>query len=217
MTATASNPPVIDYFFSVLSDWAYFGGERLESLSRRFDVRINYMPMKLARIYELTGGILLQKRSKQRQDYRVVELERWRDMLGMPITIHPRFYPIDDTLASGAIIASLKWEVDTGRLINLIHRAIWAEEKDISDPSVLAPILQIVGLEPEATLQAARSQETLAQYEANTLYAVERGVFGSPFYCVGDEIFWGQDRLEFLERLLVRELSPNSTVTAAAG
>ncbi len=132
MTSPGSNPFAIDYYFSVLSDWAYFGGDRLEALARRLGVRINYMPMKLAKIYEATGGILLQKRSKQRQDYRVVELERWRDFLGLPITIHPRFYPVDDALSSCAIIASLASSSDTGRLVNLIHRAIWVEEKDIS-------------------------------------------------------------------------------------
>ena len=209
MTSPGSNPFAIDYYFSVLSDWAYFGGDRLEALARRLGVRINYMPMKLAKIYEATGGILLQKRSKERQDYRVVELERWRDFLGLPITIHPRFYPVDDALSSCAIIASLASSSDTGRLVNLIHRAIWVEEKDISCPAVLAPILQVVGMDPDSTLRAARSREILEQLELNTQQAISRGVFGSPFYCLRDEIFWGQDRLEFLERSLVRLINSN--------
>ena len=97
--------PTIDYYFSVLSDWAYFGGERLEALARKYGAPINHMPMRLAEVYAGTGGIILQERSRQRQAYRVVELERWRDELGIPITIHPRYYPTDDQLASCAIIA----------------------------------------------------------------------------------------------------------------
>jgi 2-hydroxychromene-2-carboxylate isomerase len=82
--------PTIDYYFSVLSDWAYFGGERLEALARKYGAPINHMPMRLSQVYAGTGGIILQERSKQRQAYRVVELERWRDQLGIPITIQPR-------------------------------------------------------------------------------------------------------------------------------
>jgi 2-hydroxychromene-2-carboxylate isomerase len=97
---------VIDYYFSVLSDWAYFGGERLEQLARRYGVGINHMPMRLAAVYAGTGGIILQKRSKQRQDYRVVELVRWRDYLGIPIELFPKHYPTDDQLSSCMIIAA---------------------------------------------------------------------------------------------------------------
>lgn len=195
---------VIDYYFSVLSDWAYMGGERLECLARRYGARINHRPMKLAEVYAGTGGIILQKRSQQRQDYRVVELERWRDRLGMPITLHPRFYPVDDTLAACAIIAAAETGHDAGRLANLIHRAIWAEEQDISDPETLGRIIAATHVDPKRLLKVAKSSEILAILDHNTKEAQQRGVFGSPFYFLGDQGFWGQDRLDFVEELLVR-------------
>jgi 2-hydroxychromene-2-carboxylate isomerase len=167
--------------------------------------------MKLAEVYAGTGGIILQKRSKQRQDYRVVELERWRDHLGIPITIHPRFYPTDDTLAACAIIAAAKARMDTGRLTNLIHRAIWVEEQDVSDEATLLRIISVLDPSPAQLLDAARSQAVREELDHNTREAQERGVFGSPFYFFNDEPYWGQDRLDFLEAAIVRARSERST------
>jgi 2-hydroxychromene-2-carboxylate isomerase len=199
-------PPtrVIDYYFSVLSDWAYFGGERLEQLARKYGVRVNHMPMRLAAVYAGTGGILLQKRSKQRQDYRVVELIRWRDYLGIPIELFPRHYPTDDQLGSSMIIAAKLSGADCGLLANSILRAIWAENRNIADPDTLRKIADGLGMDGEGLLASARAASTSQEFERYTQGAQERGVFGSPFYFFGDEAFWGQDRLQFLEDALAR-------------
>lgn len=196
--------PVIDYYFSVLSDWAYMGGERFENLARRYNARVNYMPMKLAVLYANTGGIVLQKRSIQRQNYRVVELERWRDKLGMPITLHPKYYPTDDTLAACSIIAAAQLGMDAGRLTNLLHRAIWVEEQNLADEATVRRIVGAMTPQPEKVLDAARSAGVLETLDRNTREAGERGVFGSPFYFFEDQIYWGQDRLDFLDEQLAR-------------
>src|SRR6266568_2128522 len=190
---------VIDYYFSVLSDWAYLGGERLERLARRYGVRVNHMPMRLAAIYEGTGGILLHKRSRQRQDYRVVELVRWRDYLGIPVELFPKFYPTDDLLSSCLIIAAKLSGADAGPLANAILRAIWAENRDIADPETLLKIADGLGLDGETLLANAREAAAIQEFDRYTREAQARGVFGSPFYMFGKEIFWGQDRLQFLE------------------
>jgi len=195
---------VIDYYFSVLSDWAYFGGERLERLARRYDARINHMPMRLAAIYAGTGGIILQKRSKQRQDYRVVELVRWRDYLGIPIELFPKHYPTDDQLSSCMIIAAKLLGADCGALANAILRAIWVENRDIADPDTLRKLADGLGMDGERLLADARADATVATLDRYTQEAQERGVFGSPFYFFGEEIYWGQDRLQFLEAALAR-------------
>lgn len=191
---------VIDYYFSVLSDWAYFGGERLEQLARRQEATINHMPVKLSDIYAGTGGILLQKRSKQRQDYRVEELCRWRDALGIPITLFPKHYPTDDDLASHLIIAAKKMGCDAGLLANAILRAIWVEDRDIADRETLRKIVDGLGLDSAALLQVADEAATHDEFAQYTTEAQARGVFGSPFYIFRNEIFWGQDRLDFLEK-----------------
>jgi 2-hydroxychromene-2-carboxylate isomerase len=204
--------PVIDYYFSVLSDWAYLGGERLEALARRYGVAINHMPVRLAAIYAGTGGILLQKRSKQRQDYRVVELERWRKHLGIPLQIFPKYYPTDDQLSSCMIIAAKNCGADAGRLANAILRAIWADDRNIADRNTLTKIADGLGMEGAQLLDMADAESARHAFDRYTGEAQDRGVFGSPFYIFNNDIFWGQDRLEFLERSLVR--NPNVAVVA---
>lgn len=209
--------PVIDYYFSVLSDWAYMGGERFENLGRRYNARINHLPMRLAVLYANTGGIVLQKRSIQRQNYRVVELARWRDKLGMPITLHPKYYPTDDTLAACSIIVAAQHGLDPGRLANLIHRAIWVEEQDVADEGTLRRIIGAMTPHPEKVLEAARSAGARETLDRNTREAGERGVFGSPFYIFEDQIYWGQDRLDFLDEQLARHAARRIAGRAKAG
>jgi 2-hydroxychromene-2-carboxylate isomerase len=201
---------VIDYYFSVLSDWAYFGGERLERLARRYGARINHMPMRLAAVYAGTGGIILQQRSKQRQDYRVVELVRWRDTLGIPIELFPKHYPTDDQLSSCMIIAAKRSRADCGLLANAILRAIWAENRDIADPDTLRKLADGLGMDGEGLLASARAGSTIQEFDRYTQEAQGRGVFGSPFYFFGAEAFWGQDRLQFLEDALARPTQPGT-------
>jgi 2-hydroxychromene-2-carboxylate isomerase len=193
---------IIDYYFSVLSDWAYMGGERLELLARRYQVKINHMPMRLGVIYANTGGILLQKRSKQRQGYRVTELVRWSKHLGIPIDLFPKYYPTEDQLSSCMIIAAQQAGSEAGLLANAILRAIWIQNRDISDPATLRMIADGLGMDGTALLKSAVEHEVVAMLDRFTKEAAERGVFGSPFYIFQDELFWGQDRLQFLEQQL---------------
>ncbi len=195
---------VIDYYFSVLSDWAYMGGDRLECLARRYGVRIDHKPMRLAAVYAGTGGILLQKRSKQRQDYRLVELTRWSEYLGIPVKLFPKYYPTQDELASCLIIAAKHMGCDTGLLANAILRAIWAEDRDISDAATLVKIADGHGLDGANLIEAARSKEMVDEFDHYTQQAQLRGVFGSPFYFFEKEIYWGQDRLQFLEDTIAK-------------
>jgi 2-hydroxychromene-2-carboxylate isomerase len=188
----------IDHYFSVLSDWAYLGFDRLEQVARRGRIGVNHFPISLAKVYEATGGILLQERSRERQRYREVELDRWRQHLGLPLVIHPKHYPVDDEPASRLIIAASMRGEDAGRIASLVLRAIWAEQRDISDARTLRDIAAGCGMDGDALLDDARSEETARVFERNTQEAIGRGVFGSPFYFLGNNSFWGQDRLQFL-------------------
>jgi 2-hydroxychromene-2-carboxylate isomerase len=193
----------IVYYFSVLSDWAYMGGERLECLARRYDVQIDHRPIRLAALYARTGGIVLQKRSQQRQDYRVAELKRWSHCLGIPIKLFPKHYPTADQLASCLIIAAKNSGCDAGLLANTILRAIWAEDRDISDSGTLEQIADGLGMNGTDLIDEAKAPKAITELDRNTEDAERNGVFGSPFYIFGDEIYWGQDRLQFLENALV--------------
>ncbi|WP_114948176.1 2-hydroxychromene-2-carboxylate isomerase [Microvirga calopogonii] len=193
----------IDYYFWVLSDWAYFGGPRLAAMARRHDVAINYFPVKMPYVYAKTGGILLGDRSKQRQDYRLAELRRWQRKLGMPINVPPKHGTTNEDLASCLIIAAKQDGQDVEQVSHDILKAVWVEEVDVSQAEALLEIGKRSLKNVDDLLKRAASQEIQKEFWRYSDEAIERGVFGSPFYLFEGDIFWGQDRLEFLEEAVI--------------
>jgi 2-hydroxychromene-2-carboxylate isomerase len=194
----------IDYYYALISPWTYLGGPRLEEIARRHGAAIAYKPVALGKVFPVSGGLPLAKRAPQRQAYRLVELARWRDFLGVPLNLKPRFFPADETLAAGMVIAARRQGLDCGRLSNAILRGVWAEERDIADAATLKAIAAENALDGDALMAAAADPAVTAEYEANTQEAIDRGVFGAPSYVYKDELFWGQDRLDFLDRALAK-------------
>jgi 2-hydroxychromene-2-carboxylate isomerase len=194
----ALDPDVITYYFWTISDWAYFGGERLEALAQRHGVAIDYRPVDLPAIYARTGGILLNLRSRQRQDYRIAELKRWRARLGMPLNIEPKYFPVDHAPSSRLVIAAKRAGLPLGPLTNAIMHGMWADERNIADEATLREIGAAHVPDIGALMRASKTPEVQAEYQRYTDEAPAAGVFGSPFYLYGGDILWGQDRLDFL-------------------
>ncbi len=194
----------IDYYYSLVSPWAYLGGVRLEETARRHGAAIHHKPVNLQEVFPVSGGLPLAKRAPQRQAYRLAELERWRDFLGMPLNLHPQHFPAADWPAAGIVIAARQGDQDCGKLSNAILKAVWVEERNIADTETLRTIADENGMDGNALLEAAASDPVGAEYKANTEEAIARGVFGSPTYVFQDQLFWGQDRLDFLDRALAR-------------
>jgi 2-hydroxychromene-2-carboxylate isomerase len=194
----ATSGDVIVYYFWAISDWAYFGGERLEALAQQHGVAIDYRPVDLPKIYARTGGILLGQRSQQRQDYRIAELKRWRTRLGMPLNIEPKYFPVDQDPSSRLIVAAKQAGLRLGPLTNAIMRAMWANEQNIADEATLKEIASPLVPDVETLMRQSKTPQVQAEYERYTDEAPSDGVFGSPFYLYGGEVFWGQDRLDFL-------------------
>ena len=192
----------IDYYFSLISPFTYLGGPRLMDIAKRHDAAIACKPVRLARIFPASGGLPLGKRAPQRQAYRLIELARWRDHLGMPLNLHPAHFPTDETLAAKLVIAARRQGADAGALAHALLRAVWSEERDIADRETLSAVAGENGLNDAALLAAADDPSVATEYEANTDEALERQVFGAPSYYYRNELFWGQDRLDFLERAL---------------
>jgi 2-hydroxychromene-2-carboxylate isomerase len=196
----------ITYYFWTLSDWAYLGQERLEALSRRTGVPVDYRPVDLPKVYARTGGILLSQRAKQRQDYRIAELKRWRDRLGIPCNVAPPFFPTDQGPSSRLIIAAKRAGFRLGPLTLAIMRAVWAEDRDVADEAVLREIAAPHVPEIGSLLADAHTAEVAAEYARYTEQAPADGVFGSPFYLFDGDVFWGQDRLDFLTEAVERRV-----------
>jgi 2-hydroxychromene-2-carboxylate isomerase len=192
----------IDYYFTPISPWAYLGHERLGAIAARAGAAVRCKPADFGKVFQVSGGLPLAQRAKQRQAYRLFELKRWREFLGVPLTLHPKFFPAASEPAARLILAAP--EAQQFRLAGALLRAVWAEERNIADAATLRAIGTENGLDGERLIAAAEGPEVGARYAALTEEAIERQVFGAPTYVVRDEPFWGQDRLDFVERALAR-------------
>jgi 2-hydroxychromene-2-carboxylate isomerase len=191
---------VVDYYFTPVSPWTYMGHERFEAMARRHGAAIGYKPVDYGKIFPASGGLPVGKRAPQRQAYRLVELERWHKHLGIPLNLHPKFFPAPAELAAKLVIAAPPEA--KGRLAFALMRGCWAEERNLGDAATLAAIAGDAGLDGRALLEAAQAPEAAREYDRLTQEAMDRQVFGAPTYYYKGEPFWGQDRLEFLERAL---------------
>jgi 2-hydroxychromene-2-carboxylate isomerase len=196
----------IDYYFWINSDWAYFGNPRLKAMAEKYKLRINYYPVDLASVYARTGGIKLQLRSDERKNYRLLEMERFRDLLGMPINLHPKYMAANGQLPSYLVIAAQQRSLDVHDLVHAIMIACWVEDRDIEDEATLIAIADGLGLDGKGLMQQARQPAAEKTYFDYTNTAVARGMFGAPFYFFRGEAFWGQDRLEYLDRTISKAL-----------
>ena len=193
----------IDYYFATISPWAFLGHDRLTALARQHGATVAVKPVNFGEVFPASGGLPLSKRAPQRQAYRLVELRRWSTLLGIPLNIHPKFFPANGDLAANWILAA--GETDQANALALagaVGRALWCEERDVADEATLRMLAQ--GLSVDADALAARAPHMSARYADLTKEAIDRGVFGAPSYVIDGEIFWGQDRMDFVARKLAK-------------
>ena len=192
----------VDYYFTLTSPWTYLGHRRFVEIARRHGAEIRVKPVDYGVIFPRTGGLPLPKRAPARQAYRLMELTRWRARLGIELNLHPKFFPAPADAAARVVIAADQAGGDSAALAHAILTAIWTQEQDIADLPTLTGIADAAGQDGAALVAASQEPEAQAAFEALTQEALARGVFGAPTYVYEDELFWGQDRLEFLDRAL---------------
>lgn len=195
-------PVTIDYYLSLTSPWTYLGSARFAEIAKRNGAIVNVKPCKFGPIFEQTGGLPLPKRSPQRRAYRMMELKRWREVLGIPIHLEPKFFPCDDAAATRLVIAAKLQGKDAHRLSLELGRAVWEREESLAD--AIAAAARRAGLDAAELRAGGPSDAELDKvHEQYTQEALAAGVFGAPSYVLpSGEIFWGQDRLDLLERAL---------------
>jgi 2-hydroxychromene-2-carboxylate isomerase len=200
----------IDYYFSTISPFVYLARTRLEAIAARQGAKVVYKPLDVVALAPLTGGQRLAERHASRKAYRLQELRRHAAKQGMAINLQPAFFPTNAAPSSYAIIAAAraveqgKASGDIGALVHGFCRAVWQEERNIAEDEVVRAVLSAHGFDPAlADSGLLLGAET---YAANLDEAVARGVFGTPFYIVTEERFWGQDRLEDLDLYLAGKL-----------
>ena len=194
----------VDYYLAPQSPWAYLGHQRLADIVQRTGATLRVMPIDLGgKVFPISGGLPLGQRAPQRQAYRLVELQRFSHFLQMPFNLKPKFFPVAGDDAARLIIAVDQHDgLDAAmKVCGAVLAAVWVQERDIADASVLQAILKEQGVAADRW-EAAKATSAQEAYMAYTRQAMDAGVFGAPSYVVEGEIFWGQDRLDFLQRRL---------------
>ena len=193
----------IDYYFAPQSPWAYLGHQRFADLARAADASINVLPVDFGKVFTVSGGLPLARRAPQRQAYRLVELQRFSDWLELPLELHPKYFPVPGDAAARLILAVGEQHGNDAamRLTGAVLRAVWAEQLNIDDPDTLRQLLRRCDLSLSCH-DDSQGPGMQARYEAVTQQAIDAGVFGAPSYVIDGEVFWGQDRLDFVERRL---------------
>ena len=195
----------IDYYLTPISPYVYLGHDRFVALAHRHRATVAVKPINLGQVFPVSGGVPLTKRAPQRQAYRLTELKRWSHFLQKPLNLHPAHFPASADLASRWILAALEQSVDMAlAFVGALGRALWAEERDIADAATVASLATASGGDAAALDERGNAPDIAMRYAVLTQEAIDRGVFGAPTYVCDGEVFWGQDRLDFLDRALAK-------------
>lgn len=197
----------IDYCMTLNSPWTYLGAAEFAEIVKRHGAGVRIKPARFGEVFAKTGGLPLPKRAPERRAYRMMELKRWRRHRGLPINLEPKHFPSDDRIGTRLVVAAAEQGLDACRLALELGRALWELEGDLADPVVVEAAAKRAGLDAAAIRAAGPSDAALdAITDRNTADALAHGVFGAPSYVMPDgEIFWGQDRLAFLESALAEK------------
>jgi 2-hydroxychromene-2-carboxylate isomerase len=187
------------YYHALSSPWAYLGWPQFKVLIEKYDLDVVVRP---TRIVQENGGVPLRSRPQPRQDYHAVELDRWRKRLNMPLVLKPKYYPTNNEFSARMVIAGDRLGLPSLELSHALLHALWSEELDVTQPDVRIDVANRLGLDGEK-LQAMEDQPEIMQAWLDShAEAQARGVFGTPTWIYKDVLYWGQDRLSFLDEAL---------------
>ncbi len=194
----------IDYYFTVLSPFAYLAGDSMEKVAAKNGATVSYKPVDIMKLFGEMGGTPPAQRHDSRKEYRLQELKRLSKLTGLPLNLAPAHWPTDQKPASAMIAAAAAAGADAGALTRAVMKAVWAEDRQIADAETLDAIVAECGID-RASLEPHLAAAAEG-FDARTDEAMSKGVFGAPFYVVGDERFWGQDRVDHLDAYLAGKL-----------
>lgn len=187
------------YYHALSSPWAYLGWPQFKALIEKHDLDVIVRP---TRIVPENGGVPLRSRPQPRQDYHAVELDRWRKRLNMPLVLKPKHYPTNNEFSARMVIVADRLGLPALELSHALLHALWSEELDVTVPAVRIDVANRLGLDG-AKLQAMEDEpEILQAWHDSHSEAQARGVFGTPTWIYKDILYWGQDRLNFLDEAL---------------
>ncbi|WP_299949702.1 2-hydroxychromene-2-carboxylate isomerase [uncultured Ruegeria sp.] len=205
----------IEFFYSAHSAFAYIGYRRLQEICLAHNAVLRHRPIDLDLVVYASGAQQYEERSSTHKNYYFGrEIERWAEFREVEILSHtPTHHWKPLGLANGMLIAASQSNVDVNTLAFAIMQSHWRDNADISDCATLAKVARNVDIDPDALLEAALSAGVQDIHSKNAKDAIECGVLGSPTFILDGDMFYGQDRLDFLERALVQPFAANKFVT----
>ena len=153
-------------------------------------------------MWEVSGAVPLGQRTPTRQRYRLIDLQRYAELRAMPIVLKPKWAPLDATLADLCVTAMLLEGADPLDFMGRVFAAFWAEDRNTADEQVIAELIAASGFDATHIISRARSAEAAALRESHTADAIAADAIGVPAYVLDGEVFWGQDRVDLLDRAL---------------
>ena len=183
-----------------MSPWSYLSMERIINLNRKYKVRIELIPVDLFYIFKLNNIKKVFERPSSVQKNRLIELTRCSRYLNIPLNTKPKYFPVDPIKSCKLIIAAkLIYNFhESWNITEKICKALWVDEKDISNEEVLFSIATSYG-KIEQLKDLFYTKKTTEILKENTTEALNKNVFGVPSFVFKNELFWGQDRIFFLE------------------
>lgn len=191
----------IDYYLTTISPWTYLGSGRFRELVEKHDATVHVRVVDYGTIFPQTGGLPLPKRAPARLAYRMAELKRFRDYLGLDLVLEPDHFPSTTKLSAYCTIAAA--EIGNREALTATEAllaGLWAENRNMDDAAAVTKVLTSAGLDGAALVARAENEADHfdAVIKADTEKALEAGVFGAPSYVFNGEVFWGQDRVDLL-------------------
>ena len=192
----------VEFFFDVGSPTVYLAATQLSKIAGRHGAPVLWRPFLLGGVFKATGNVspaTVPAKSRYMGD----DLERFARRYEVPFLFNP-FFPVNTlALMRGAVAYQQQGRLD--QYIEAIFSAMWVTGKNMNEPTIVAEVLDTIGIGAQEFLVAIAAQDVKDKLKSNTEEAVERGAFGAPTFFVGDEMFFGQDRLDFVEAALAAD------------
>lgn len=191
----------VEFIFDVGSPYTYLAWHALPKIAAAKGADIIWTPVLLGGIFQATGNRSPVETPAKGQHLEV-DLQRWARLYGVTYVSNPHF-PINTLmLMRGAVAMQMRSDVDLQRYLSAVFTAMFEQPCNMNDPAAVGAVLAKAGFDPQELLALTQSPEVKARLKSNTENAVARGVFGAPSFFVGDQLYWGQDRLNFVEAAL---------------
>lgn len=195
-------PLKVEFWFDLGSPYSYLAYRRLPSIVARHGAEIAWRPMLLGGVFQATGNRSPVENPAKGAHLLDKDLPRWARRYKAPFRPNPHF-PINTlALMRGAAGYQQRSEAELLRYVEAMYAALWEQGRNLGEPAEVAAVLTRAGFDPAHFQALAGEPAVKARLKALTDEAVQRGVFGAPTFFVGGEMFWGQDRLEFVEEAL---------------